>query len=324
MQYKNKFRTLKEHIRKHHDSCVVLLCTLNECNWSCFSSDLRCFINHQSYKHQVVFKGKSHDFNEAGGFVMGLVSDPVKKDKDGKVLHSEHCKGSSCAKTADSRASSRIRTRVNNGLMPSISVDQLAERRKDNKGREYVQSPFHDEWLEIFKKKVDGVEKSVTKKPESVRKTLLGGRPKREMLKQLPVLESEGAGKITRKNPVKAVANVYNKKSKGDPKGTNKKKEVSALAEVSDRMEVDSDNGVNAVVVKPTVAVTSSGTWSPPVQRKLERVVREQVTKTSVGVVGAKLGMKYDNLEFLSASKSFDAMVFQSGNFLIKTELVAE
>ena len=42
----------------------------------------------------------------------------------------------------------------------------------------------------------------VTKKPESVRKTQLGGRPKREMLKQLPVLESEGAGKITRKKPV--------------------------------------------------------------------------------------------------------------------------
>ena len=138
---------------------------------------------------------KSHEFNVAGGFAMGLVSDPPKNDKDGKLLHSEHCKGSSCAKTADSRASSRIRTRVNNGLMPSISVDQLAERRKDNKGREYVQSPFHDEWLEIFKKKVDGVVKSVTKKPESVRKIQLGGRPKREMFKQLPVLESEVVGK---------------------------------------------------------------------------------------------------------------------------------
>ena len=107
-----KFRTLKEHMLKHHHGYVVLFCTLPQCTWSCFSSDLRCFINHQIYKHQVIFKGKAHDFSEATGFMMGLDKHPVRKDRFGKVIHSEACKISSLAKTADSRASSRIRTQV--------------------------------------------------------------------------------------------------------------------------------------------------------------------------------------------------------------------
>ena len=41
--------------------------------------------------------------------------------------------------------------------MPSVPVDHSAEKRKDIKGGEYVFSPFGDEWLEIFKKKVDEV-----------------------------------------------------------------------------------------------------------------------------------------------------------------------
>ena len=67
--------------------------------------------------------------------------------------------------------------------------------------------------------------KSVTKKPESVIKTQLGGRPKREMLKQLPVLESEGAGKIKRKKPVKALANVNKRrKAREIPKEITRRK----------------------------------------------------------------------------------------------------
>ena len=95
----------------------------------------------------MIFKGKAHDFSDATGFMMGLDKHPVRKDRFGKVVHSEACKSSSLAKTADSRASSWIRTRVKNGLMPSIPVNQSSERRSDKKGRKYVESPFHDEWL---------------------------------------------------------------------------------------------------------------------------------------------------------------------------------
>ena len=55
---------------------------------------------------------------------------------------------------------------------------------------------------------------SVTKKLERERKNQFGGRPVREMLKKLPLLESQGAGKIKRKKPVKAPKNVNKKKSK--------------------------------------------------------------------------------------------------------------
>ena len=185
-----KYRTLKAHMLVKHEGYVVLFCTLGECSWTCFSSDLRCFVNHQTHTHQMIFKGKAHDLSPATGFTMGLVAHGVRKDKFGKVIHSEKCKTGSEGKTADNRLSSRFRSRVRSTLMPSVPVDPFSKRQFDLKGREYVQSELKDEWMEIFRLEVGGVWGEFTKKPEGVRKIQSGGRLKQAMFKQLP----EGVG----------------------------------------------------------------------------------------------------------------------------------
>ena len=87
-------------------------------------------------------------------------------------------------------------------------------------------------------------------------------------------MESQGAGKIKRKKPVKAPTNVNKKKSKGDPKRNNKKKAVPASAEVTDRLELGLDTGVNVVVPAQTAAAACSSTagelivCSPAVKRE--------------------------------------------------------
>ena len=143
-----RLRTTRQHIERDHGENVTFKCILEiegvKCGFIC-GGHIGCFNKHQIRKHEQIFNGINHKYDESTGFLLRHEWTVIAKPPRSEICKAER---DTHAKVGEKRSRDTYRTKKKNASKDDVSVEEapmpsfkIVIRKRKVGGHEIVPTP---------------------------------------------------------------------------------------------------------------------------------------------------------------------------------------